>query len=56
MSFPTRAASQDGAELRLALDDVLDLVVRVTRDQHQAVGTDRRAPGSRFTRVCQLNG
>ncbi|MDX3528217.1 hypothetical protein P1P75_17675 [Streptomyces sp. ID05-39B] len=49
LDSPTRAASQDGAELRLALDDVLGLVVRATRDQHQVVGTDRRAPGSRCT-------
>ena len=35
----TRAASEDGRELRLALDDVLDLVVRETADRHEeAVG------------------
>ncbi|MFD5474427.1 hypothetical protein [Streptomyces sp. NPDC127105] len=43
---PTRAESQDGRELRLALDDVLDLVVRATGDQLQALGSAAQ-PGRR---------
>ncbi|MGY1495050.1 hypothetical protein ACW4TU_44870 [Streptomyces sp. QTS52] len=30
---PSRAVSEDGRALRLALDDVLDLVVRATADR-----------------------
>ncbi|GCB53446.1 hypothetical protein [Streptomyces sp. NL15-2K] len=43
LDSPTRATSQDGRELRLTLDDVLDLVVRATGDQLQTLGTVRRA-------------
>jgi hypothetical protein len=42
LDSPTRAASEDGRELRLALDDVLDLVVR-------ANGTVTSPPVSRST-------
>ncbi|MDQ0757553.1 hypothetical protein [Streptomyces canus] len=48
-------ASQDGRELRLAPDDVLDLGVRATGDQLQIVGTESQGdtvtspPGRRFT-------
>ncbi|KQW03326.1 hypothetical protein ASD08_44305 [Streptomyces sp. Root369] len=43
LDFSTRAASQDGRELRLAPDDVLDLVVRATGDQLQTAGTRSQA-------------
>ncbi|MGW0828563.1 hypothetical protein [Streptomyces sp. NPDC002845] len=47
--------AEDGCELRLALDDVLDLVVRATGEQLQIVGTRSQGdtvtspPGRRFT-------
>ncbi|WP_331720295.1 hypothetical protein OG985_50175 (plasmid) [Streptomyces sp. NBC_00289] len=47
LDSPTRAASQDGRELRLALDDVLDLVVRATGEQLQILGT--RSQGDTVT-------
>ncbi|MDQ0767227.1 hypothetical protein QF027_009862 [Streptomyces canus] len=55
LASPTRAASQDGRGLRLALDDVLDLVVRATGDWLQIVGTGSQGdtvtspPPRRFT-------
>jgi hypothetical protein len=51
----TRAASQDGREPRLALDDVLDLFVRATGDPLQTLGTRSQGdtvtslPGRTFT-------
>ncbi|PIB04571.1 MULTISPECIES: hypothetical protein [Streptomyces] len=47
LDSPTRAASQDGRELRLALDDVLHLVVRATSGQLQILGT--RSQGDTVT-------
>jgi hypothetical protein len=41
LDSPTRAASADGRELRLTLDDDLHLVVSATGDKHQALATDR---------------
>lgn len=44
---PHGRRSQDGRELRLALDDVLDLVVRATGDRLQILGT--RSQGDTVT-------
>ena len=49
LDSPTRTASEDGRELRLALDDVLDLVARETADRNrEAVGGTswRRRPSA----------
>jgi hypothetical protein len=43
LDSPIRAASEDGRELRLALDDVLHLVVRETSDRLQTMDADRGA-------------
>lgn len=42
LDSPPRAASEDGRELRLALDDVLALVVHATRDQRQDAAQARQ--------------
>jgi len=44
LDSPIRAASDDGRELALALDDMLHLVARATGSRHRAVARARQTP------------